>query len=140
MRFVYLFTAVFVGFSAWPEVINQGRLITGGQSWDLIHGVAFSFYAAYAVLFLLGVRFPLRMLPLILHQLFYKTIWLIAVGYPLWSAGRLQPASSGVIKLFALVLILDLIVIPWPFVFEKYVKAIFRLEAKVELLRHREVG
>jgi hypothetical protein len=42
MRFCYLFTAVVVGFSAWPEVIRQGAMIYAGKPWDLIHGVAFS--------------------------------------------------------------------------------------------------
>lgn len=130
MRSLYLFTAVVVGFSVWPVVINQGRMINGGKPWDLIHGIAFSLYAAYASLMLLGVRFPMRMLPLMLLQPFYKLIWLIAVGYPLWAAGRLDPGTIGVIKFFAIVVVLDLVVIPWPYVFEKYAKAIFKLEGK----------
>jgi hypothetical protein len=34
MRFTYLFTAVVVGFSVWPEVIHQGRMIYAGKPWD----------------------------------------------------------------------------------------------------------
>jgi hypothetical protein len=99
----------------------------------LIHGVAFSLYAVFATLMLLGVRFPVRMLPLMLQQLFYKLIWLIAVGYPLWSAGRLDQGALGVIKVFAGTVVLDLLVIPWPYVFEKYAKAIFTPEDKRKL-------
>ena len=130
MRSVYLFNAIVIGFGAWSELTNQRRLINGGKSWDLIYGIAFSLYAAYALLMLLGVRFPVRMLPLLLLQILYKTIWLIGVGYPLWSAGRLNPAAIGSIKFFASIVILDLIVIPWPYVFEKYAKAIFKIERK----------
>jgi hypothetical protein len=79
---------------------------------------------------LLGVRFPLRMLPLMLLQLFYKLIWLIAVGYPLWSTGRLAQGALGVIVFFASIVVLDLVVIPWPYVFEKYAKAIFKREGQ----------
>jgi hypothetical protein len=85
--------------------------------------VAFSLYAAYAPLLLLGVRFPLIMLPLFLLQILYKLIWLIAVGYSLWSAGRLNAAAIGSIKFFASIVVLDFIVIPWPYVLEKYAKA-----------------
>jgi len=140
MRFLYLFTAVFVGIGTWPELINQGGAIQAGKPWDLIYGVAYSFYAAYALLFFLGVRFPLKMLPLLLHQLLYKTTWLIAVAYPLWSAGRLNPEAIGVIRLFSLVVILDLMVIPWPYVSEKYVKAIFTFAATRASLLNEHAG
>jgi hypothetical protein len=128
MRFLYLFTAVVVGISAWPAVINPGK------PWDTLQGVAWSFYAAYSLLMLLGVRFPVEMLPLMLLQLFYKLIWLIGVGYPLWSAGHLAPMASGALKSFTIAAVLDLIVIPWPYVFENYVEAIFKLGAKYESL------
>ena len=130
MRSAYLFNAVVIGFGAWSELTNQRRLIIGGKPWDLIYGIAFSLYAAYALLMLLGVRFPVRMLPLLLLQIIYKTIWLIAVGYLLWSAGRLNPTAIESIKFFASIVVLDLIVIPWPYVFEKYAKTIFKPEGE----------
>ena len=130
MRFAYLFNAIVIGFGAWSELINQRKLINEGKPWDLVYGVAFSLYAAYGLLMLLGVRFPVRMLPLLLLQIIYKTIWLIAVGHLLWSVGRLNPTAIGSIKFFASIVVLDLIVIPWPYVFDKYAKAIFRPEGK----------
>ena len=108
--------------------MNQRRLIYRGKPWDLIYGIAFSLYAAYALLMLLGVRFPVRMLPLLLLQISYKLIWLIAVGYTLWSSGHLNPDAIGTVKFFASIIVLDLVVIPCPYVFEKYAKAIFNLE------------
>ena len=130
MRFVYVGTAVFVGLSAWPAVLRQGRLIRADQPWDLMHGIAFSLYAAYAVLMLVGARFPVRMLPLLLFQILYKSIWLIGVAYPLWSASRLNPAALGTIRLFAVVVVLDLVVIPWRYVFAKYVRPMFTLDRR----------
>src|SRR5262249_15912185 len=130
MRFVYLFNAIVIGLSSWSELIHQRELITGGKPWDLIYGVAFSLYAAYALLFLVGVRFPVKMLPLLLLRILYKLIWLIGVGYAVWSGGRLNPAATGAIKFFASIVAFDLVVIPWPYVFEKYARAIFKLEGK----------
>ncbi len=127
MRAVYLLTGVFVGTNAWPALINRTA------PWDPLHGIAFSFWAAYSVLMLLGVRFPLRMLPLLLLQLFYKLTWLIAVGYPLWSAGHLTPIAAGLIKICASAAAADLLVIPWPYVFENYVRAFFNLTPNTSL-------
>ena len=39
------------------------------------------------------------MVPLLLLQLFYKSVWLIAVAPPLWWAGQ----STGMVKMFAMV-------------------------------------
>jgi hypothetical protein len=113
-------------------LINQVRLINEGKPWDLIYGIAFSLYGGFALLMLWGVRFPVRMLPLILLQILYKMIWLIVVGYALWSAGRLNPEAIGTIEFFASIVVLDLVIIPWPYIFENYVRAMLRGEPKSE--------
>ncbi len=73
MRFAYLGNFVLLGLNVWPVIINHKG------AWDPMHGVAFSFWAALSALAGLGVRYPLKMLPLLLLQLLYKSIWLIAV-------------------------------------------------------------
>ncbi len=123
MRFYYLL-GILLAIDVWPRIIRPGTL------WDPLQGVAYSFWAALSILLLFGARFPLRMLPLLLLQLFYKVVWLIGVAYPLWSAGHLDPANSGLFKACAIGAALDLIVIPWPHVFENYIKAIFKREAE----------
>ena len=123
VKFLYLFTAIVVGISAWPAIINPGK------PWDILQGVAWSFYAAFSLLMLLGVWLPSRMLPLMLLQLFYKLVWLA-----LWLAGHLTPDASGAIKTFAGAAVLDLIIIPWPYVFANYVQALFKPEAQPESL------
>jgi hypothetical protein len=69
------------------------------------------------------------MLPLLLLQVLYKLIWLAGVAYPMWSAGHLD-LVSGTVKLFAIVVVLDLTVIPWPYVFQNYVRSVFKGEGK----------
>jgi hypothetical protein len=85
---------------------------------DPLQAVAISFWAALSVLMGLGLRYPLKMLPLILLQLFYKSIWLIAVALPLSSAG----ASTNLTKPFVIGVLLDIIVIPWPYVLANYMQ------------------
>lgn len=112
MRFAYLANFAGLGLSVWPAIINH----TG--AWDPVKGVAFCFWAALSALAGLGIRYPLKMLPLLFLQLLYKSIWLIAVYLPLSSAGH----STGLTKDMVGGVVMDLIVIPWPYVLDHYVK------------------
>ena len=112
MRFAYLGNFVLLGLGVWPELIQHEG------AWDPMHGVAFSFWAALSALSGLGLRYPLKMLALLLLQLLYKSIWLIAVYLPLRSAGQ----STGLTKAMVIGVVGDLIVIPWPYVLANYVK------------------
>lgn len=116
MRAVYLLTFVGVGSEVWPALINRAA------PWDPMHGVAFSFWAAYSALMGLGVRYPLATLPLLLLQLFYKSVWLLAVALPLSSAGPMNPVASELTRVFVGAVVADLIVIPWPYVWAHYVR------------------
>ena len=116
MRLLYLGNFVFLGLNVWPGIINHAFHNTA--AWDPLHGVAFSFWAALSALSGLGIRYPLKMLPLLLLQLLYKSIWLIAVYLPLRSAGQ----STDLIKVMGIGVVVDLIVIPWPYVLATYVK------------------
>jgi len=112
MRLLYLLNFVLLGLQVWPVIINhQG-------AWDPVRGVAFSFWAALSALAGLGIRYPLKMLPLLLLQLLYKSIWVIAIALPLWSAFR----SIELTKVMAIGAVVDLIIIPWPYVLVTYVK------------------
>lgn len=112
MRLLYLLNFVGLGLSVWPEIINHSG------AWDPVKGVAFSFWAALSALSVLGLRYPLKMVPLLLLQMLYKSIWVIAVALPLWSTFR----SIELTRIMGMGAIVDLIVIPWPYVIANYVK------------------
>jgi hypothetical protein len=112
MRLLYLLNFALLGLQVWPVLINHAG------AWDPVRGVAWSCWAALSALAGLGVRYPLKMLPLLLMQLLYKSIWVIAVALPLWSTFR----SMELTKVMAYGAVVDLIVIPWPYVFANYVK------------------
>ena len=112
MRLLYLLNFVMLGLSVWPEIINHAG------AWDPVKGVAFSFWAALSVLSGLGLRYPVKMLPLLLLQLLYKSIWVIAVALPLWSAFR----SIELTRIMAMGAVVDLMVIPWTYVIANYIK------------------
>jgi len=112
MRVMYLFNFVLLGSDVWPELIRHEG------PWDPVRGVAYSLWATLSLLSGLGLRYPLQMLPLLLFQLVYKSIWLVAVGIPLQSAGQ----ATEMTTVFLVGVGLDLIVIPWPYVYAHYLK------------------
>ena len=75
-----------------------------------------------SVLALLGLRYPLRMLPILLFEVGWKLTWLGVVALPLWSDGALEGATrvqAG--KVLWLVIVVA--VIPWRLVLARYVTA-----------------
>ena len=76
---------------------------------------------ALSLLWFLGIRYPLQMLPVLLFEIAWKVIWLIAVVLPLWINGQLDPAT---LKVFytCLVVVIPIAVIPWRYVFANYVR------------------
>jgi hypothetical protein len=117
MRTLFLLNFVMLATSAWPGLINHG-----GRPWDPVRGVAVSCWATLSTLSALGIRYPLKMVPLLLFQLFYKTIWVLAIGLPMKSAGLLDPVAAEIFSVCSKGLVVDLIVIPWPYVIAHYVK------------------
>lgn len=112
MRVVYFLNFALLGSDVWPELLGHVG------AWDPVKGVAFSFWGALSALSVLGLRYPLKMVPLLLMQLVYKTIWLLAVALPMWSAIR----STGLAKAMAVGVIVDLVAIPWAYVVANYVR------------------
>ena len=112
LRLLYLGNFVFLGLSVWPEIVNHAG------AWDPVKGVAFSVWAALSALSGLGLRYPLKMLPVLLLQLLYKSIWVLAVALPQWSTLR----SSELTRVMLVGAAVDLLVIPWPYVFAHFVK------------------
>ena len=113
LRTAYALNFVGLAVMVWPAIINHKI------PWDPFHGVAFSFWAALSLLAALGIRYPLRMLPVLFIQLTYKSIWMMGVMLPTWSAGR----SIPLVKNMLIGAIVDLIVIPWPYVLNTYIRS-----------------
>jgi hypothetical protein len=88
--------------------------------WD---GVAYSFWGALALLAALGLRYPLQMLPVLLIQLVYKALWLLAVALPRWAAGMsFDPLMTSFTWAMAIGVAFDLLVIPWGYVLASYLR------------------
>lgn len=115
LRATYLLIVVGLGFQIWPALIERG------QTWDLWRGVTTSLLAAVSLMAVLGIRYPLLMLPLLLFELVWKSTWLGVIALPLWSAHRL-PADMVETAWACLMGVIFLIAIPWPYVLAHYVR------------------
>jgi hypothetical protein len=69
----------------------------------------------------LGILRPLKMLPIVLLEIFYKLLWLALVAYPLCIKGTLAGSSAaGITAEFSWVL-LPILATPWGYAFANYV-------------------
>jgi hypothetical protein len=114
LRLGYLVIAVGIAVTKWPLIINHER------PWPLMEGVETSMLVAASLLWFLGIRYPLQMLPAMLFELGWKLIWTIAVVLPLWTSDQLDPATLSVFYA-CLVVVIPAAVIPWRYVIAHYV-------------------
>ena len=116
MRATYLLMLVGLGFTIWPGVIHHAKPV------ELMDGVVSSLLAAVSVLAAVGIRYPLQMLPLLLFELVWKSVWLVAFALPLWSANQIDAGTRETVVDCLMGIVIFPIAIPWPYVFANYVK------------------
>src|SRR4051794_7077349 len=114
LRAGYLVIAVGISLTKWPLLLDHP------QPWPLFEGVETCMLVALSLLWFLGVRYPLQMLPVLLFELAWKIIWTIVVVVPLWRSDQLEPATLPLFDT-CLVVVIPAAVIPWRYVYTHYV-------------------
>lgn len=74
-----------------------------------------SLYISIFLLSLLGLFFPLKMSVILLYQLIYKFVWIVAAGLPAMFKNYPYPKLMAVI--FVIYLIVLPFIIPWGYLF-----------------------
>ncbi len=115
LRATYLLLVVGLGLEQGPGLFHHPA------TWTLMRSVVCAMLVTVALLALLGLRYPLQMLPLLFFELVWKTIWLTAFALPLWLAQRVDEGTQETIVACLMGIIFPL-VIPWPYVWAHYVK------------------
>ena len=72
LRATYLLLVVGLGFDIWPLLLQKTPDV------EHMRGVVWSILGTVALLALIGIRHPLRMLPLLFFELVWKSIWGLA--------------------------------------------------------------
>lgn len=112
LRALYLGNFLMLGLSVWPGILKH-------QSWaNPLEGVGISVWGALSLLSLIGIRYPLKMLPLLFVQFTYKLIWILAVALPRLSSG----APTWYMKPMLIGAIVEPLLMPWPYVIANYLR------------------
>src|ERR671928_1523970 len=116
MRVGYAFMGIGLAIVKWPIVIGYDR------STPLFEGVVAVLRPARSLLAFLGLRYPVRMLPILLFESLWKVIWLSVVALPAALAGEVDQAMGQVIFNCSFDVVI-LAVTPWGYVWRHYVVA-----------------
>ncbi len=116
LRATYLLISVGLALTFGPA------LLAAEPGWAQRQGATAALLGGVACLSVLGLRYPLQMLPVLMFEGVWKLIWLLAVGVPLWHGGHVTPAleSNTVECIVGVVLVAA--VLPWRHVWRQYVR------------------
>ncbi len=114
LRATYLLLVLGLGVDIWPAIFRSADGV------EHMRGVVRSILGAVSLVAVVGLRYPLKMLPLLYFELIWKTIWILAIGLPLQTAGALDAATRETWNACLMGLVLFPLVIPWRYVWAKY--------------------
>jgi hypothetical protein len=116
MRAGYLLMAVGLALVKWP-------LLPDAHNRPVYEGVTLCMLTAMSLLALLGLRHPIRLLPLLLFESAWKLLWLAVVALPQALSGHgLDDATSEIAVNCSLVVVI-LAVIPWRYAWRAYARS-----------------
>ena len=112
LRIGYVVMGVGLAVIKWPLLVSH-------EPWSLAEGTKECLLIAMSVLALLGLRYPVRMLPILLFEVAWKLLWLGVVAFPLVLHGNLTGATRTQAAAILWVVVI-IAVIPWRHVVVEY--------------------
>jgi len=116
LRGGYLLIAVGMGMQMWSAYLDPHK------PWTLTHGVMNAMLLALVLLSIVGLRYPLKMLPLLFWEMTWKAIWLLSVALPAWQ-NHAMDADTWDTTFACLMSVIFLIIVPWGYVWRNFVTA-----------------
>ncbi|MDE2133690.1 MAG: hypothetical protein KGJ49_03730 [Alphaproteobacteria bacterium] len=114
LRALYVIIAVGQGSIQVPAFLHHAH-------WTQTSAVAHSFLLALALLSIVGIRYPLGMLPLLVYELLWKMIWLCGIALPLWAANQVDADTrESFFEIAPIIILFPLL--PWGYIFSNYLK------------------
>jgi hypothetical protein len=115
MRIGYAFMGVGLALVKWPVLFQNV------QTLPVFEGVVACLLTAMSLLAFLGLRYPVRMLPILLFEVIWKVIWISAVAVPHLVSGDMDAATRKLLVNCSLVVVI-IAVIPWRYAWKRYVR------------------
>ncbi|MGZ8289957.1 MAG: hypothetical protein ACXW2U_14425 [Telluria sp.] len=114
---MYLLIAVGLALSIWPSIIWPPSAVANSST------VVRSLLGALALMCLFGLRYPLQMLPLLMFELVWKVIWIVAFALPMWMGPGLDAYASETLFATGMGVLLVPLVLPWGYILRHYFQA-----------------
>lgn len=123
LRSLFFLNFISLAFDNWSTVLFPK------EQMGVLDGVAVSFWAGFSLLNLIGLRFPLKMLPILMLQLLYKSAWISGVYRPAKAASSIDAGIQEFFWICLAGIVLNLVIIPWGHVYREYIKNFFHFNA-----------
>ena len=117
LRAVYAFMAMGLFATIWPGILFPARLTASEDS------VINALLGALALLFLAGIRYPLKLLPVLFFELLWKLIWVLGTALPLYLRDGLDQYATETLFACLLGIVLVPIAMPWRYFWQQYATA-----------------
>lgn len=115
MRAGYLVMGVGLAIVRWPSLLHAASL-------PPFEGVVVAMLTAMSLLAFLGLRYPTKMLPVLVFESAWKVLWLALVALPHLIAQDVDAPTEKLLSSIVWVVII-LAVTPWDYVWRSYVTA-----------------
>jgi hypothetical protein len=115
LRAVYVIIALGLALVVWPGVIRHA------EPWGLSQGVVKCMLTAFSLLCIIGIRYPLQMLPVLLWEMTWKSLWLLLVALPAWQSGQMDDSIVATAFECAVAIIIPL-AMPWRYLIDHYIR------------------
>jgi hypothetical protein len=113
LRFGYLVLGGGLVVYKWPLLFQHDK------PWPLMTSVVVCMLVGMSLIALLGLRYPVKMLPILLFEVVWKLIWLGVVALPRW-LDRSMDTETWQVTTEILWVVVILAVIPWRYVLSQY--------------------
>lgn len=114
LRLLFTLMFLFLTYESWNHILNHNG------PWENGNAAAWFMWGSYSAISFIGIVRPLKMLPIVLFEIVYKTAWLFFIAYPLWVKNELigSPAE-GMARVFIWV-VFPIAAMPWRYFFRTY--------------------
>jgi hypothetical protein len=94
-----------------PSIVNS--LMGVPTDVPIVYGVAGSVFLAFSLLLVLGLRSPLKSVPVLLEQLMYKVVWMVGAVLPALLNDNFPTWAESMVLIFLVFIIGDIVSIPF---------------------------
>jgi hypothetical protein len=117
LRGMYLFIAVGLALTVWPDIIAPPGTAANQET------VIRALLGGLSVMCALGLRYPVQMIPILIFELIWKVIWVVAFAFRMWLHGGMDDYAAQTLFACMMGVVLVPIALPWSYVYRRYIKA-----------------